>query len=355
MRVCVFPRSIEGNAVTSLMGDACERAGVRYVTFEWWRHLFKPYDVFHVHWPDAVVMGRGKLGAVVKFGLFMATVLRARIRREPIVYTVHNIGAHDGLHPKLERQLWKWFLPRVAVFHHMNHWSVEAFKQRFPEVVTAPHVVVPHPHYASTLDLPDRAEARAALALPAEARVVLNVGRVRPYKGVEDLIAAFRAYDDADAILLVAGKPLDAGYAAALRELAAGDSRIRLDLRFIPDAEIDQLLAACDIVVLSHAHFNNSGVAVLAVSAGRAVLAPSRGSIPDLKTQVGAAWVSMYDGALAAPDLKAALAGLSALGPDARPDLNPMDPDTIGVRLAKIYAESSRLGQAGSAGDVAAA
>ena len=346
MRVCVFPRSIEGNAVTLLMGDACERAGVRYVRFDWWRHLFQPYEVFHVHWPDAVVMGRSKMGSLVKFVLFMATVARARARRETIVYTVHNIGAHDGFHPRLERLLWKCFLPAVSTFHHMNHWSIDAFVRRFPEVAGARHLVVPHPHYASTLNLPTRVDARAVLELSADARVVLNVGRVRPYKGVEDLIAAFKAHPDPRAVLLIAGKPLDDTYADALRALAADDPRIRLDLRFIADAEIDQLLAACDIVVLSHAHFNNSGVAVLAVSAGRAVLAPARGSIPDLKVQVGETWVTMYEDALTPADLAAALQGVDKTPDTALPDLSAMDPDVIGMRLADIYAGGSGGGQA---------
>lgn len=338
MRVCVFPRSIEGNAVALLMGDACERAGARYVTFTWWKHLFRRYSVFHVHWPDAVVMGRGRVGALTKFALFMTTVLRARLRRETVIYTVHNIGAHDGFHPKLERLLWKWFLPAVSTFHHMNSWSITAFIERFPELADARHVVVPHPHYAGTLNLPDRATARATLGVPVDARVLLNVGRVRPYKGVESLIAAFRAHSGPDLMLIIAGQPLDEAYAETIRATAEGDSRIRLDLRFIPDSEMDLLLATCDLMVLSHAHFNNSGVAILAASAARAILAPARGSITDLREQLGEAWVTTYEGTLLASNIADALNGLQRLPANAKPDLSAMDPDSIGRRLVEIYA-----------------
>ena len=56
---------------------------------------------------------------------------------------------------------------------------------------------------------------------------ILFVGRLTPEKGVHHLIDAFRPLDT-DRSLVIVGEAADPSYAAALRECAAGDPRVRL-------------------------------------------------------------------------------------------------------------------------------
>ena len=57
--------------------------------------------------------------------------------------------------------------------------------------------------------------------------------------------------------------------------------RIDLRLSFVPDDELPVLLAAADAVVLPFRDILTSGSAILAMSYGRAVIAPSLGCLPE--------------------------------------------------------------------------
>ena len=66
-----------------------------------------------------------------------------------------------------------------------------------------------------------RAEACRRLGLPEDAFVYLLFGALRPYKGLEELIAAFRQLADPDAVLLAAGQVWPESYGLHLRAAAA--------------------------------------------------------------------------------------------------------------------------------------
>lgn len=111
-----------------------------------------------------------------------------------------------------------------------------------------------------------RTDLRAELGLAPGQLLVGSVGRLHASKGMDLLIAAFRAQAPADAVLAILGEgPQD----AALRALAAGDGRIRL-LGFRSD--VDQALAAFDLFV-SPSREEAFPLAILeAMRAGRPVL-----------------------------------------------------------------------------------
>jgi glycosyltransferase involved in cell wall biosynthesis len=127
-----------------------------------------------------------------------------------------------------------------------------------------------------------RAAARARLDLPPTAFVFACVGLMRPYKGLEELIPAFRAFDRENARLLIAGKAHDQRYAERLADLARDDARIRLEPRFIPADELQVYFNAADMAVLPYRQITTSGAAILAFSFGAPVIAPAIGAFPDL-------------------------------------------------------------------------
>ena len=119
----------------------------------------------------------------------------------------------------------------------------------------------------------------------------LAFGMVRPYKQVPALVETFRAVAGPDDRLVVAGNPNRDWLERAVRERAGDDPRVRLDLRFVPDDEVGDYFAAADAVVLPYRDVLTSGSAVLAMSFGRAVVAPRIGCLP---WQVGDGGV-LYD------------------------------------------------------------
>ena len=84
-------------------------------------------------------------------------------------------------------------------------------------------VIVPHGHYLGYYpNTVSRGEARAALSLPADAFVFVCLGLLRPYKGLEELLPAFRSLPERDLVLLLAGKPGSKNYLSALQALVRG-------------------------------------------------------------------------------------------------------------------------------------
>ena len=110
---------------------------------------------------------------------------------------------------------------------------------------------------------------------------------MRPYKGVTELLSAFAALPDADARLVIAGKALDDAYAARVTALAAADDRVRLDLGFVPDDELQVYLRAADVVATPFLEIFTSGSVLLAMSFGKAVIAPRRGCVAETVDERG--------------------------------------------------------------------
>ena len=63
---------------------------------------------------------------------------------------------------------------------------------------------------------------RRRLDLPDAAFVYACLGLMRPYKGLEELLPAFRELAGEDLRLVVAGRPPDEAYVARLRTLTSG-------------------------------------------------------------------------------------------------------------------------------------
>jgi glycosyltransferase involved in cell wall biosynthesis len=127
-----------------------------------------------------------------------------------------------------------------------------------------------------------REEIRRSLGIPDGAHVFLAFGQVRPYKRLTDLVAAFGAVSGDDLRLLIVGKPVVSEEAARLREGAARDTRVLLDFREVPDAEVSGLHLCADAAVIAYRDVFSSGALLLALSFGLPVVAPDVGTAAEL-------------------------------------------------------------------------
>jgi glycosyltransferase involved in cell wall biosynthesis len=96
--------------------------------------------------------------------------------------------------------------------------------------------------------------------------IALCFGLIRPYKGIETLLEAWRGIDGAE--LWIVGRPLFD--IAALR--VAAPANVRFVPRFVSDSEQAALLDRADVVVLPYvrgARFGFSGVLAAALGVGR--------------------------------------------------------------------------------------
>jgi len=132
--------------------------------------------------------------------------------------------------------------------------------------------------------IPTRAEARRRLGL--HGNVALFFGHVRPFKGLDVALRAWRLLQS-NVTLVVAG---EAWWRSEdeYRALADGLTNVRFDFRYIPDAEIATYFAAADVVLAPYRIEAQSGVALTAFHFARPVIASDAGGLPEI---VDAEWV----------------------------------------------------------------
>ncbi len=281
--VAALPRSVRENPYCDLLYGHLAAAGIEVdpgseLRAAWlWRNR-KRVKLLHVHWPelhyrrpDGRVTLRSASAFVANLGL--AVALRYRI-----VWTVHNALPHEP-HPvdRFMRRL--LLLVAQPVVHTPSAVEHLCWSRRRP-------LVVPHGNYIGCYPEPStREDARRALGFAPSHILLLCFGQLRAYKGAEDLLHAFHALPDPRLRLVVAGRPPSDADAKHLRAVGRRlrDPRIHLDLRHIRDEDVGTLFSACDFVVLPYRALLTSGVAILGISFGRALIVPRLGCLADLE------------------------------------------------------------------------
>ncbi len=199
--------------------------------------------------------------------------------------------------------------------------------------------VIPHGAFDYLTRLPEEKPLPAELA-DAEGPVILCFGLLRPYKGIENLLEAFRQVRGAE--LWIVGNPrMDIAPLRALAGEAAG--RVRFVTRFVEDAEIPAIFRRADLLALPYLDAEHSGVLYTGLAFGKPLLLSAVGGFPEV-AQAGAARL-VPPGDTAA--LAAALAELVA-DEDARGELaaavteaaaGPFSWDEAARRTIDLYRE----------------
>lgn len=292
-----------------------------------------PVDVVHLHWPESPLNKPRRKAAAYRSVELLVALARLRRRGARVVWTAHNLRSHFGRYPRAERLWWKAFLPLLDGWISLSPTAAEATVREHPRLAGVARAIVPHGHYRDAYPDAERAASRRALQLDAGQPLVLFVGRVKPYKGVPELCAAFRAVTDPAARLLIAGRCDEPGLAREIEQHAAADPRILLQLRELGEDEVTALLRAADLVVLPFRAVLNSGSALLALSFDAPVLCPRTGALGELADAVPG-WITTYDGALTPALLEQSL---RAPRPAGRPDLAAFEWDEIAAQTEAFY------------------
>jgi glycosyltransferase involved in cell wall biosynthesis len=227
--------------------------------------------------------------------------------------------------------------------------------------------VIPHGAFEHLTRQPDELPLPGELA-GVEGPVVLCLGVIRPYKGVELLLDAFRQVEGAE--LWVVGRPLGvsldelrargggaraggAGHGGVrdggLPDAGTGEARVRFVPRYVSDTELPALLRRADLLVLPHRSVDVSGVLFAGLAFGKAMVLSDVGGFGELAREHGL-------GRLVAPEDPGALArAITELlaRPDERAGLEqaaraaaegPFSWDRIAARTLELYAEVGARG-----------
>ena len=244
-------------------------------------------EALHLHWQHPYLVRRTLIGSALSACFFLVQLLLARVAGVRIVWTIHNLKNHENNFRGLER-LACWFVARLA---HRIVVHCERAREQAEVWLGRPHaeklVVIPHGGFADLKQgSPERAEARRALGIKASTFVFLHLGLVRRYKGLEDLLDAFRSVSGDDVSLILAGKCRDPGLEADLGVKSKGLMVVRVP-EYVAPSNVQQLMAAADVVVCPYRDILTSGGVIAAMSFGKPVVAPALGCIPEVLTSDG--------------------------------------------------------------------
>jgi glycosyltransferase involved in cell wall biosynthesis len=113
----------------------------------------------------------------------------------------------------------------------------------------------------------------------AEGPVILFFGLLRPYKGLDTLLDAFRQIEGAE--LWIVGNPrMDVEPLRSAAAVAPG--RVRFVTRFIDDAEIPAIFRRADLVVLPYRDAEHSGVLYTGLAFGKPLVLSAVGGFPEV-------------------------------------------------------------------------
>ncbi|MEO1133349.1 MAG: glycosyltransferase, partial [Cyanobacteria bacterium J06639_1] len=276
--VLMLPDYRLDNPYQSLLADAIARHGARVQFPQGYRRglpIFRasrgddrPFDLVHLHWIAPYARGRDLQTKSIYSLKFLLDSLLTRWSNVRLVFTIHNAIAHDAAFANFDlwvrRSLVRW-VDRIIV-HNQTAFDLMAEQYRFDP---AKATVIPHGHYRQVYGqaiAPDL--ARKQLGLPLDGKLYLNLGMVRPYKGIEALLEAWQASQlpAAGHTLLIAGKALDADYGRAIAAKTEATPNALWHSHFIANEDIPLYFSAADVVVLPFQAILTSGSLILAMS-----------------------------------------------------------------------------------------
>jgi D-inositol-3-phosphate glycosyltransferase len=227
-----------------------------------------------------------------KFEFFDRTLLMHyyKLQGKKVVLTAHNVNQarRDGKDSALNRRTLRvQYRLCDNIFVHtekMKSELLEDFGVPERKITVIPFGInnaVPHSELTA-------GDAKRRLGIAADEKAILFFGRLRPYKGLDNLLAAYDELLSRESKyrLIIAGeaKKGSEDYSNEIREMIARidpGGRILSKIEFIPDGDVEIYFKAADVLVLPYKDIFQSGVMFLAFSFGLPLIAADVGAFKE--------------------------------------------------------------------------
>lgn len=238
---------------------------------------------FHLHWLNKILLESKNIGeASDKAQTFLNKLRRFKFSGGRIAWTIHNNLSHDFPFTGVERNL-SLEIVKLADAVHIH--SIESLPEiiAYFDIPREKLAIHRHGAYASIYpDFTNRERARKELGLSETDEIILFLGQIRPYKGIDNLVAAFKevAAERPRLKLVLAGSgSIDGLFDDMNPEMR---DRIHVYDRFIDDMEIQFFTHAADFAVFPYKNILTSGSLLLSLSFGLPAIVPDYGMIREV-------------------------------------------------------------------------
>lgn len=279
-----------------LLKDSLEKKGLRIISS--WRFPVRGFwfgariDVLHIHMVD--MLFRGKPKAFLYFKYVLRTLLRVRGIR--LVWTCHEWEPHEGDDRFRQscNEISEWLLQTSdeVIVHSQGMFS--RLRTKMPRgAVRKVHLVAPgslQPFYRGLKPIlpPELSDVQECCSFVVP-------GFMRPDKGVDLAVEAFRQSSFENVRLVVAGRCHDDKYFDLLVRIADQDKRITFIRRSLSHEEMISIHKRAAAVVLPFRNCPTTASVLAAMSIGSFLICPDTGHCSELLADGGGILYSSSD------------------------------------------------------------
>ena len=267
---------------------------------EFW-NMKNEYDIIHIHWPEYLSFELEsylyKASESIPNEIWDKTIncLKYWSKHSKIILTRHNALPHTRKDEQFQK-LYKLIYKHTSIVIHFANYSIQQFKQWYPDLEHIKHVVIPHHNYASLPNDSTKQEAREYLNIDQGARVMLVFGGIKEHE--KPLIKkAFNAIPVKNKVLLAPGWKIPRrkiNY-IRLREwvwnfdvwISKQNNKFRTNLVFIKEKDAHYYLNAADFLFIPRTSELNSGNITLGSTFGLVVVGTDTADIGEILKQTG--------------------------------------------------------------------
>ncbi|NVJ47606.1 MAG: glycosyltransferase family 4 protein [Cytophagia bacterium] len=186
------------------------------------------------------------------------------------IVIIHDIHSFDFKEKEILRRIQYNWLSDFLIVH--NNLSKQTFLNSFKRL-RKPIQVIPHGGHQSIINIIERQEACKALNLDVNKQHFLFFGQIKKMKGLDLLLKAWPSNELSE--LTIAGKPWRDNF-EPYQEIIDNrgiQDQVHLNISYISDKERDLYYSAADFVILPYREIFQSGVLLMAMSYGKAIIA----------------------------------------------------------------------------------
>ena len=246
-------------------------------------------DVIHFHALPIPLVWGNYFFHLLKFALFALQATLLRFLGVKIIWTIHEWDSKLSSRKVNYNPIYaKLFSNCFDVFISHCESSEQSLVRELGDKSKDKSSVIYHGNFIDWYENKSTPlESRRALDISDESLTFLLFGSIYPYKGVLEAIEAFQNLQHPNATLLIVGQANSQALEANIREKAQASDKIKFISERVADKDVQVYMNASDCVLVPYKVFTTSGVAILAMSFGKACIAPKMGFFDDVLDDSG--------------------------------------------------------------------
>lgn len=287
MKILIPSDNIRNAYIPSLV-EAYQKAGCEVVIGQanFYNSDWIP-DMVHFQWPESIFKGNDYSIYGETYNVIKKRIEFYRSKNVIFIWTIHNVKPHESDSKDLDAQVYKLLVNETDIFVHHGKKSVEIMGTIYPDILKKSNLICPHGDYLIQYKDVDKGTAREKLNLPVNAKILMNFGLIKGYKGFDLLKDIFKGWKANNKFLFIAGDFL-IGSSIPLRIKRFWLGKIRTRTRkygyhfdYIHNSDVALFMSACDAIILTHKSGLTSGVIPLAITFKKPIVYPNLGNFEE--------------------------------------------------------------------------